>query len=104
MVEFVPMRIQARFNIPQTFASRNLGICQTEELVESTKGFAPMLLSISTNTEIKVMPWEKLKQLPENILAGIHGYPPKVLGRVPPVEIQIENEKLCQRALKISRL
>jgi hypothetical protein len=38
-----------------------------------------MLLSISTNTEIKVMPWEKLKQLPENILAGIHGYPPKVV-------------------------
>jgi hypothetical protein len=47
------------------------------------------------------MPGEKLKQLSENVFAGIHGYPPKVLERVPPVEIQIENEKLCQRTLKI---
>jgi hypothetical protein len=46
------------------------------------------------------MPGEKLKQLPENVFAGIHGYPPKVLERVPPVEIEIENEKLCQRTLK----
>jgi hypothetical protein len=100
MVEFVPMRIQACFNVPQTFASRNLGVSQTKELIERGKGFGPMLPSISTNAKIKVMPGEKLKQLPENVFAGIHGYPPKVLERVPPVEIEIENEKLCQRTLK----
>jgi hypothetical protein len=101
MVEFVPMRIQACFNVPQTFASRNLGVSQTKELIERGKGFGPMLPSISTNAKIKVMPGEKLKQLPENVFSGIHGYPPKVLERVPPVEIQIENEKLCQRTIKI---
>jgi len=97
MVEFVPMRIQACFNVPQAFASGDLGVCQTKKLIERGKGFGPMLPSISTNTEVKVMPGKKLKQLPENVFAGIHGYPPKVLERVPPVEIQIENEKLCQR-------
>jgi hypothetical protein len=36
--------------------------------------------SIPAHTEIKVMPWEKLKQLkPESIFTGIHGYPPKVV-------------------------
>jgi hypothetical protein len=99
MVEFVPMRIQACFNIPQTFASRNLGICQTKELIERSKGFDPMLPSISANAKIIVMPGEKLKQLPENAFARIHRYPPKVPGRVPPVEIQIENENLCQRTI-----
>jgi hypothetical protein len=100
MVEFVPMRIQACFNVPQTFSSRNLSVCQTKELIERGKGFGPMLPTIPTNAEIKVMPGEKLKQLPENVFAGIHGYPPKVLERVSPVEIQIENEKLCQRTIK----
>jgi hypothetical protein len=85
MVEFVPMRIQACFNVPQTFAPRKLGVCQTKELIERGKGFGPMLPSIATNAEIKVMPGEKLKQLPENVFAEIHGYPPKVLGRVPSV-------------------
>src|SRR5208283_1901308 len=92
MVEFVPMRIQACFNVPQTFASRNLSVCQTKELIERGKGFGAMLPTISTNAEIKVMAGEKLKQLPENVFAGIHGYPPKVLERVPPVEIQIETK------------
>jgi hypothetical protein len=58
-----------------------------------------MLPSISTNAEIKVMPGKKLKQLPENVFAGIHGYPPEVPGRVSLAEIQIENEKLCQRTI-----
>ncbi len=38
-----------------------------------------MLPSISANTEIKVMPWDKLKQLTENIFAGIHVYRPRVV-------------------------
>ncbi len=42
------------------------------------------------------------KKISENVFAGIHEYPPKVPGRVPPVEIQIENEKLCQRTIKIT--
>jgi hypothetical protein len=71
-------------------------------LIEGSKGFDPVFTSISTNAEIKVMPREKLKQLPENVFAGIHGYPPKVLGRVPLSEIQIENEKLCQRTIEIN--
>ena len=101
MVEFVLMRIQACFNVPQTFAHRKLGVCQTKELIERGKGFGPMFASIPTHAEIKVIPREKLKQLPENVFAGIHGYPSKVLERIPPVEIQIENEKICQRTLKI---
>ena len=100
MVEFVLMRIQACFNVPQTFAPRNLGVCQTKEMIERGKGFGLMFASISTNAEIKVMPGEKLKQLPENVFARVHGYPPNVMERVPPVEIQIENEKLCQRTIK----
>jgi hypothetical protein len=93
MVEFVPMRIQARFNVPQTFATRNLGVCQTKELIEGGKGFGPMFASISTNAKIKVMPGEKLKQLPENVLAGIHGHPPKVLERIPPSKFKSKTKK-----------
>jgi hypothetical protein len=61
MAEFVPMRIQARFNIPQTFASRYLGISQTKELTGSCKGFDPVLFSIAANTEIKGISREKPK-------------------------------------------
>jgi hypothetical protein len=104
MVEFVPMRIQACFNVPQTLPSRNLGVCQAKELIESGKGFSPMFPSISAYAEIKIVPGEKLKQLPENIFAGIHRCPPKVLERVSPVEIEIENEKFCQRTLEINYL
>jgi hypothetical protein len=39
-----------------------------------------MLPSIPTDAEIKVMPRKKLKQLPENVLTGIHAHPPKVPG------------------------
>ena len=54
------MRIQACFNVPQTFASRNLGVRQTKKLIERGKGFGPMLPSISMNAEIKVMPGESI--------------------------------------------
>jgi hypothetical protein len=92
VVEFVPMGIQARFNISEALATRNLSIGQTKELVERSKGFDPMLSPMSADTEAEIMPRKKLKQLPENGFAGIHGYPPIVPGKVSSIGIQIENE------------
>jgi hypothetical protein len=99
MVEFVPMGIQACFNVPEALPSRQLGICQTKELIEGGKSFDPVLSSVPANTKLEIVPGEKLKQLPENGFTEIHRYPPKIPGRVSSAEIQIENEKLCQRTM-----
>jgi hypothetical protein len=103
MVEFVPMGIQAGLNVPQTLPSRQLGVCQAKELIESGKAFYPMFPPIPANTDIEIVPGEKLKQLPEDTFAGIHGYPPKCR-RVPSTRIQIENGICCQRAWEINNL
>ena len=65
-----------------------------------------MLSSIPAHIEIKVMPWEKLKQLkPENIIYRNSWIPSQSCpGRVSSLEIQIENENLCQKTITINYL
>ena len=77
VIEFVSMGIETGFNVTQTLTSRHLSVSQTEELIESGESLYPVLSSIPANAKIEVVPGEKLEQLPENGLAGIHGHPPK---------------------------
>jgi hypothetical protein len=97
------MGIQAGLNVPQAFPSRQLGVSQTKELIEGGEGFNPMLPSMLAITDIEIVPGEKLKQLPEDGFAGIHGYPSKYR-RVPSTRIQIENGIYCKRAFEINNL
>lgn len=103
VLEFVAMGIQACFNVPQAFATRKLGICQAKGMVEGAEAPNPVFSGMPASAQIKVMPGKKLKHLPENGFDSVHGYPPRCW-RIPSVEIQIENEKLCQRALIVRHL
>jgi hypothetical protein len=74
-----PMGIQAPFNIPQTSRPDSRAYARQRNCSKVVKVFTQYSPRYRANTEIKVRPGEKLKQLkPENGFAGIHGPPPEV--------------------------
>jgi len=66
VVKLFPVGVQAGFDIPQSFATSHLGISKTQKLIERGKASGPVVAAIATNTQIEIMPWQKLQQLPEN--------------------------------------
>jgi hypothetical protein len=69
MIELLPMGVQARFDLSQTFPARHLSICQAKKLIEGGKFLYPVFSAISIDADVKIMAWEKLEQLPENGIA-----------------------------------
>jgi len=101
VVEFFLMRVQASFNIPQTLATGQLGICQAEELIIRGELLGPMLSMISINAEIKLVPWQILKKLLENRFAGMHWHPPEISERYHSGRIQIEKRTVVSKNIKL---
>jgi len=102
VVELLLMRVQAGFDIPQTFTTRQLGICQAEQLVESGKALGSVLSAIPANADVELMPREKLKQLSKDGLASVHGHPPELPERYHPESrgrIQIEKRIIVAKSL-----
>jgi S-ribosylhomocysteine lyase LuxS involved in autoinducer biosynthesis len=69
VVELLPMGFQTGFNVTLAFAARHLSISKTQKLIEREKLSHSVVATVATNTQIKVVPWQKLQQLPENRLA-----------------------------------
>ena len=98
MVKFLLMRIQASFNIPQTLATGQLGICQAEELIIRGELLGPMLSTVSVDAEIEFVPWQILKKLLENRFAGMHWHPPEMSERYHSGGIQIEKRTVVSKS------
>jgi hypothetical protein len=72
MIKLLVMRVQACFNIPQTFPVRKLGIGKAEELIITRKPSDPMITLVFFNEFIELIPWKILQYLCEDRFSGIH--------------------------------
>jgi hypothetical protein len=72
MIKLLVMRVQACFNIPQTFPVRKLGIGKAEELIITGKPSDPMITLVFFNEFIELIPWKMLQYLCEDCFSGIH--------------------------------
>jgi hypothetical protein len=72
MVKLLVMRVQACFNISQTFPVRKLGIGKTEELIITGKPSDPAIALILFNEFVKLITWQMLQYLSKNRFPCIH--------------------------------
>ena len=73
VIEFVVLRTQAGFDIPQAFPVGELCEGQAEELVEAGEGFNFVMAAIALHTTPKGMHWQVGHDLREDKIAGVHG-------------------------------
>jgi hypothetical protein len=66
MIKLLVMRVQACFNIPQTFPVRKLGIGKAEKLIITGKPSDPVIALVFFNEFVKFIPWQMLQYLCEN--------------------------------------
>src|SRR6266496_1403860 len=97
MVELFSMRVQAGVDLSKTFPTRNLSVRKAKELIECGKLLYPVFSPIPVDADIEVMAWEKLEQLPENGMARVHGYLPKLMGRYHQGQFQIEKRTIVSK-------
>jgi hypothetical protein len=57
MIKLLVMRVQACFNIPQTFPVRKLGIGKAEELIITGKTSDPVVALVFFNEFVELIPW-----------------------------------------------
>jgi len=82
MIKLLVMRVQACFNIPQTFPVRKLGIGKAEELIITGKVSDPVVAIVFFNEFVELIPWQMLQYLSENRFPCIHRQPSlPLLGR-----------------------
>jgi hypothetical protein len=82
MIKLLVMRVQACFNIPQTFPVRKLGIGKAEELIITGKPSDPAIAFVFFNEFVKLITWQMLQYLSENRFPCIHRQPSlPLLGR-----------------------
>jgi hypothetical protein len=82
MIKLLVMRVQACFNIPQTFPERKLGIGKAEELIITGKTSDPVVALVFFNEFVELIPWQMLQYLSENRFPCIHRQPSlPLLGR-----------------------
>ena len=72
MIKLLVMRVQACFNIPQTFPVRKLGIGKAEELIITGKPSDPMITLVFFNEFIELIPWKMIQYLCKDRFSGIH--------------------------------
>jgi len=72
MIKLLVMRVQACFNIPQTFPVRKLGIGKAEELIITEKPSDPAIALVLFNEFVKLITWQMLQYLSENRFPCIH--------------------------------
>jgi hypothetical protein len=82
MIQFLVMRIQAYFNIPQAFPVRKLGIGKTKKLIITGKLFDTVIAPVFFNEFVKLITWQMLQYLCENRFPCVHRQPSlPLLGR-----------------------
>lgn len=74
MVQLLPVGAQTGFDIAQALTSSHLGIREAQKLIKRGKASGPVIATITTNVQIKLMPWQHLQQLSENSVTGIDRY------------------------------
>jgi hypothetical protein len=74
VIEFLPVRIKAGLNIPQTLPASHLCVSKAEELVKGRESLDPIFATVSFDTEIELVSGKKLKKLLKYRYPGIHGH------------------------------
>jgi hypothetical protein len=72
VIELGLLGSQTDFDIAQTFAVGELGKGQAEELIAARKVLDVAIASITIDTDLKFVAWEKVHELRKDSASGIH--------------------------------
>jgi hypothetical protein len=82
------MRVQACFNILQTFPVRK-GTGKAEELIITRKRSDPVITFVFFNEFVKLIPWQMLQYLCEDRFPAFISNPPSIVGKK--VQVRMHN-------------